>query len=158
MLLSQATGYVSSCMVSVDLFLLALSLCWHLHDSRSWVTMRNKEDCVWQHCYFTVILFFVFLVVHTTAIGKPTVAQIPNGNYVFFINFAINYINNDNLSLWYLFLMVKSKNYYFDASHLAMFVFRLSLRRQVLLNVLHSHRCYYCMFLSIVIKYWAKGK
>lgn len=28
MLLSQATGYVSSCMVSVDLFLLALSLCW----------------------------------------------------------------------------------------------------------------------------------
>lgn len=57
--------------------------------------MRNKEDCVWQHCYFTVILFFVFLVVHTTAIGKPTVAQIPNGNYVFFINFAINYIDND---------------------------------------------------------------
>lgn len=57
--------------------------------------MRNKEDCVWQHCYFTVILFFVFLVVHTTAIRKPTVAQIPNGNYVFFINFSINYINND---------------------------------------------------------------
>ena len=54
--------------------------------------------------------------------------------------------------------MVKSKNYYFDASLLAMFVFRLSLRRQVLLNVLHSRRCYYCMFLSIVIKYWAKGK
>ena len=48
----------------------------------------------------TTLLFysyfiFCFLVVHTTAIGKPTVAQIPNGNYVFFINFAINYIDND---------------------------------------------------------------
>ena len=45
--------------------------------------------------FYSYFIFFLFLVVHTTAIGKPTVAQIPNGNYVFFINFSINYINND---------------------------------------------------------------
>lgn len=58
----------------------------------------------------------------------------------------------------FIFNGKKQELLYFDASLLAMFVFRLSLRRQVLLNILHSHRCYYCMFLSIVIKYWAKGK
>ena len=58
--------------------------------------------------------------------------------------------------------MVKSKNYYFDASLLAMFVFRLpgKFEKTSLAECITFSQMLllYVPINNIVIKYWAKGK